>query len=124
MARITKLSDLETRKRALVAESDRCRLALKADLDNLGQYSADFFRKVDRVRSFTPWLLTGVVPLALPLLRLLKKRQPEKPPGSPLKGKLAAVMLGFKLYRQYAPIVRSALSRLRARKESGVSRPG
>ena len=104
----------------LVAESDLCREALKADLDNLRGYSSGFFKKVDRVRSVAPWLLTAAVPLALPLLRLFKSRKTEttRSSASSLKGKLATLMMGLRLYRQYGPMVRSLVNQFQTRRRS------
>ena len=112
------MSDLETRKRALVAESDLCREALKADLENLREYGNGFFKKVDRVRSLTPWLLTAALPLGLPLLKLFGSRKAERPAASSLKGRFAALMLGLRLYRQYGPMVRSLFNQLKTKRRS------
>jgi hypothetical protein len=123
MARVNKVNDLEARKRALVAESDLCRQALKADLDDLRDYSSGFFQKVDRVRSLAPWILGASVPLALPLMKLFKNRTTEKPRSSTsgLKGKFATLMMGWRLYRQYGPMVRSALNQFQAKRRSASS---
>lgn len=119
MAGVTKVSDLEARKRALVTESEICREALKADVENLQAYCDGFFKKVDRVRSFGPWLLLAT-PMAIPLLRFLggRKTATQAPAQSPINGKLAALMLGVRLFRQYAPLVRSVLSQFMARRRS------
>ena len=100
-----------------MTESDVCREALKAEVDNLRQYAAGFFQKIDRVRSFGPWLVLAA-PMVIPLFRLLINR--NKPTGSPRaptwKGKLASLMLGVRLFRQYSPVVRSIASHFISRR--------
>ena len=119
MAGISRISELEARKRALVAESERCREALKADLANLQHSTSGFFTILDRARSFSPWLLMAV-PAAFPLLKLFRGGKAEKP-RSPLQGRLAKLMLGFRLYRQYAPMVRSIIGQFQARRSAAAS---
>jgi hypothetical protein len=120
MAGVSRVSELEARKRALVAESERRREALKADLANVKQYTSGFFTTVDRARSFSPWLLMAI-PMALPILRLFRGRKPENPRSS-LKGHLAKLLLGFRLYRQYGPMVQSILGRFQSRRNASAAR--
>jgi hypothetical protein len=119
MAGVSKIRELEARKRALVTESELCREALKAEVENLRHYSAGFFQKIDRVRSFGPWLMLAA-PVAIPLFRLFSNR--AKPAATPrssgLKGGLAALMLGVRLFRQYAPLVSSLASQFLARRRA------
>jgi len=118
MAGITKIAELEARKRTLVAECELCRQTLTADLQNLSGYTAGFFQKIDRVRSFGPWLMLAA-PLTIPLFRMFGSRKAaEKEKASSLKGGLATVMLGFRLYRQYAPMVKSLASQFMARRRA------
>lgn len=102
-----------------MAESERCREALKADLANLRHSTSGFFNIVDRARSFSPWLLM-VVPAVIPLLKLFRGGKAEKP-RSPLKGRIAKLMLGFRLYRQYAPMIRSIMGQFQARRSAAAS---
>jgi hypothetical protein len=115
MARIDKMSELEARKRALVTESELCREALKAELENFRAYTDGFFKKIDRVRSFTPWLMLAA-PVAIPLIKMFTGRKaPENHrEASPMKGRLATLMLGLRLYRQYGPLVRSLVQSVAA----------
>ncbi len=105
---------MEARKRALVAESERCREALKADLANVKQYTSGFFTTMDRARSFSPWLLMAI-PAAIPLLKLFRGGKAEKP-RSTLKSRFAQLMLGFRVYRQYWPMVRSIVGQFQGRR--------
>lgn len=114
------MSELEARKRALVTESELNREALEAELENLRQYGAGFFQKIDRVRSFGPWLILAA-PLAIPLIRLFTNRKPAAPPrSSGMKGGLAKILLGVRLYRHYAPMVRSVASQFIARRRASA----
>jgi hypothetical protein len=114
------MSELEARKRALVTESELNREALKAELENVRHYSAGFFQKVDRVRSFGPWLMMAA-PLAIPLIRLFTNRKPAAPPkASGVKGGFATILLGVRLYRQYAPMVRSLANQFMARRRASA----
>lgn len=110
MAGITKIDEIEARKRALVTECELCREALKAEVKNLQAYGDGFFRKVDRVRSLSPWALLAA-PALLPLVKMLFGKKTEAPKASYVKGPLAMVLLGFRLYRQYGPLVRSLAAR-------------
>src|SRR5579859_6822271 len=117
MAGVTKVSELEARKKALVTESEICRETLKAEAENLRAYGVGFFKKIDRVRSFGPWLMLAA-PMAIPLVRLFggRKATTSPPPPSPIKSRLAMLMLGLRLYRQYGPLIRSFATQFLARR--------
>jgi hypothetical protein len=118
MARISKVNELEARKRALVAESELCREALKADVENLQDYCDGFFKKIDRVRSFGPWFMLAA-PMAIPLFRMFSGRRTQDKASdapAPPRGRLAKLLLGWRLYRQYSPMVWSLASNLMARR--------
>ena len=116
------MSDLESRKRALITECELSREALKADVANLKAYTSGFFKTIDRVRGVSPWILMAL-PLLIPVLRLFRGAKAEAPSkASPLKGRLAKLMLGFRLYRQYAPVVRSLIQQFRARRSPAPGR--
>jgi hypothetical protein len=119
MAGVSRITELEARKRALVAESERSREALKADLANVQHYTSGFFTIMDRARSFSPWLLMAI-PAAIPLLKLFRGGKAEKP-RSPLKGRLAKLMLGVRIFRQYGPMVRSLIGRFQARRSAAAA---
>jgi hypothetical protein len=103
-----------------VAESERRREALKADLASVKHYTSGFFTTVDRARSFSPWLLMAI-PVVIPLLKLFRGGKAEKPRSS-LKGHLAKLLLGFRLYRQYGPMVQSILGRFQSRRNAAAAR--
>lgn len=122
MAGVSKVAELEARKRALITESELCREALKADLENLRAYTDGIFKKIDRVRSFAPWLMLAA-PVGIPLLKLFTGRKTSNhhaPAPSPMKGRLATLMLGFRLYRQYAPMVRSVIGQFMSRRRAAA----
>lgn len=124
MAGVSEIADLEARKRALVRQSELCRQALQADLHNLVLYGANLRRRVDQVRSVGPWLLLAT-PLAAPLAGLLFKKR-HKPtnsaPPARTKGIVASALLAFRLYRKYAPLVRSMASHLVSRRSRSADR--
>jgi hypothetical protein len=120
MAGVSRVSELEARKRALVAESERCREALKAELANVNHYTSGFFTTLDRARSFSPWLLMAV-PALIPLLKLLRGGTAENP-RSTLKGRLAKLMVGFRLFRQCMPMVRSIIGQFQGRRSAAAAR--
>jgi hypothetical protein len=118
MAGVSEIADLEARKRELVRQSELCRQSLQADLHNLAQYGANLRRRVDQVRSFGPWLLLAA-PLATPLVGLLfKKRGKTANSAAPArtKGIVASALLAYRLYRKYAPLVRSMVGHLVSRR--------
>ena len=121
MAGISEIADLETRKRELVRQSELCRQSLEAELHNLALYGAGLRRRVDRALSIGPWLMLAV-PLAAPLLGWFSNKRGKTgnaahaAPPSRTKGVVASTLLAFRLYRTYAPLVRSMLAHL-------VSRP-
>jgi len=67
MAGISKIKELEARKRALVTESEIYRETLRADVQNLQLYGASFFRRIDQIRGIGPWLLMAL-PMAAPVV--------------------------------------------------------
>jgi hypothetical protein len=119
MAGISKIRDLEARKRALVTESEICRETLKAEVENLRLHGAAFLHKFDRVRSIGPWVLAAA-PVAIPLLGLLTGRKNKAPKRSPIKGGIATGLLAVRLYRRYGPLLRSLIAQLRARRRSAA----
>lgn len=118
MAGISKISELEARKRALVTESEICREAFKAEIDNLRLHAGNFFHTFDRVRSIGTWLMLAG-PVAVPLLSFLfRKNTSEQPQPAKFKGRIATALLALKLYRKYGPLVRSAVRHFKTRRRS------
>ena len=117
MAGVSKIKELEARKRALVTESEICRETLKAELQNLQLYADGLRKRVDRVRGVGPWLLFAL-PLLKPLVGLFSRKQNQNhvPRPSRLKSGLATMVLALRLYRKYSPIVRTLASRLVSRR--------
>jgi hypothetical protein len=115
MAGISKIRELEARKRALVAESERCREALKAEVENLKLYGAGFVHTFDRLRSAGPWLkLAGSV--AFPVLGFILGKRTKTSRPSRLKSAIATTLLGFRLYRKYGFLIKSMVSRFQLKR--------
>ncbi|HLH53598.1 MAG TPA: hypothetical protein VKY92_08280 [Verrucomicrobiae bacterium] len=120
MAGVSKIEELAARKQALVAESELCRQELKTELQHFRGHVESFYHKFDRVRSVGPWLMLAG-PVAVPLLRMVfSKKSKQAPQSIKGKGALATAMLAFRLYRKYAPMVKSVMSHLRSRKSSAA----
>jgi hypothetical protein len=121
MARIPKIAELQARKEALITESEVCRENLLAEIDNLKSYADGVVRKVDRIRQVGPWFMFAA-PVILPVLGLLlgKKFKTHHAPAAPKanQGKLAKLMMAFRLYSKYGPILRTFANRLRTRHNS------
>lgn len=118
MAGVSKISELEARKRALVTESEICREAFRTEIDNLHSHAASFFHKFDRIRSVGPWVMMAG-PVAFPLLSMLfRRRKKEAPQTVRAKGAIATALIAFRLYRKYSPLVKSVVSHLRSRRHA------
>ena len=117
MAGFSKIRELESKKRALVIESEMCREALNAELQNLRLYGSGVAHTFDRVRSVAPWLaLAGSV--VIPILGLVLGKHTKGPHHrSRLKKAIAAALLGLQLYRKYGSLVRTVVTRFRAKQE-------
>ena len=123
MAGVSKIKELEARKRALVTESEICRETLKAEVQNLQLYTASFKKRIDQVRGIGPWLML-VLPMLAPLLGHFSRKQTQnhEPQPSGLKGKLFKVLLALRLYRKYSPIVQTLVSRLVSKRRAAKDR--
>ena len=121
MAGIAEIGDLQARKRALVAQSEMWRETLKGELHNLAVYGAGLRKRMDQVRNIGPWLLLGL-PLVGSLVGVLSRRngagQNHSATPSKFKGGLATALAGFRLYRKYAPMVRSLVGHLASRRRA------
>jgi hypothetical protein len=122
MAGISKIEELQARKRALVTESEICREAFSAELDSLKSHAAGFVHRFDKVRTVGPWLMLAG-PLVFPLARLVFRRR-EQPVAKPskTKGVFAAAMVGLRLYRKYGPLVRSMVTQFQAKRRAAGGR--
>lgn len=109
MAGIFALKDLEARKRALITESEVYRETLKLEVQNLQLYTIRMQRKLSFFSKAAPLLL-----LVKPLTNLLSpRRKPAK------RGLLASLLVGWRLYRQFAPMLGVFLRRFAGRKNQG-----
>lgn len=117
MAGFTKIRELESKKRALVIESEICREAIKAELQNLRLYGSGVVHTFDRVRSVAPWLaLVGSV--VMPVLGLVLGKNTKGPHhASPLKKAIAAAVLGLQIYRKYGSLVRTLVTSFQAKQK-------
>ena len=114
MAGISKIKELEERKRALVAECETSRQALKEEVWKLRQQGQAFRYKVERVRSIGPWLMLAgavAVPVVRPLFGFGKRVKAPRP--SALKKGLTTGLMAFRSYRKYGPLVRSLVAQFR-----------
>ena len=124
MAGISEIADLEARKRALVAESEACREAFKAELQNLSLLGAGLQKRVDKVFTVGPWLLVAL-PVVASLIRLLTRKGGGRTDGvshSRFKGGVAGVLLAWRMFRKYAPLVRGLVTHLRSKNKRGEYR--
>jgi hypothetical protein len=118
MAGISKIAELEARKRALVTQSEIWRETLKADIENLRLYGSSVRNRFDKILRVGPWLLLAL-PVAAPLLGLFLHRNKKKngaPEPSKVKGGIATALLGFRLYRKYGPMVRNLVTHFASRR--------
>lgn len=106
MAAISKVNDIQARKRALVTESEVYREMLKLEAQNLQLYSLRMQRRFSKVAKLAPLLL-----LAKPAAGLLfARRKPAR------RGWIGTAFLGWRLYRQFAPTLGLFLQRFAGRK--------
>jgi hypothetical protein len=117
MAGVSKIRELEARKRALVTECEICREMLKAEVHNLQLYGVGLQSRFHQVRSFGPWLMLAV-PLVGPLLGLVSRNKTQTRQRSRLKGGIASVLLGLRVYRKYGPLLRTVLAQLRSKRQA------
>jgi hypothetical protein len=108
MARFFQVDELEARKRALVTESEVYRQALKLEAQNLQLYGAAARRKLLVFGAVRPLLLTGL-PFLLGWWR--QRRAPAAKPGL-----LKTALIGWRLYRQFGPVVHAFIQQFRSQK--------
>ncbi len=106
MAGLFKVRDLEARKRALITESEVYRETLKLEVQNLQLYSIRMRRRFSNLAKIAPLLL-----LVKPIASLFfKQRKPVVK-----RGLFGSLILGWRLYRQFAPVVGTFLNRFTER---------
>lgn len=120
MAGITKIAELQARKRALVTESEICRESLKSEVENLRLELASVVGKLDKARR-----VASLVMMAAPVAGFAFRRRAQQAPTKPSRFKrmIGSAMIGVRLYRKYAPMAKSMLGQLRARRRAQSEAP-
>jgi len=98
------VNSLAARKKALVAESEVYRQALRIELQNVRLYAVRMRRKVEFFNSAKPLLL--LLPLVGSLLAPRFKERPKKKARG-WRRWLGTGLLGWKMYRSVAPILQT-----------------
>ncbi len=114
MARIFKIKQLEAKKRALVAESEVCRQTLLLDLQNLSLYRLRVQRRFNLLTRL-PWSL--LLPLAGVLFKRRRRGSVGAKRGFKWPGLLRAGLMGFRLFRQYGPLLQGMMAQQFAQQE-------
>jgi hypothetical protein len=98
------ISELEMRKRRLVAESELYRQEIQQDVTALRASTAWVPQSAKAVRAVYPILL-----LAVPLIayRFARKRSPSAPSErtSSKRGWIASALAGYRLFKQVKPVL-------------------
>jgi hypothetical protein len=102
------MSELEKRKRLLVAECEVYRETLKLELQTYKIYGLYAKKRLKTFNTYAPLLLTG-----LPLLRAVLVGRKAVAAGrkklSGLKGLGTILFMGLQLYQRFGPLLRQAL---------------
>ena len=99
------MSDLEKRKRLLVAECEVYRETLKLELQTYKIYGLYAKQRLKSFNTYTPLLVTGV-----PLIRALLAGRKKM---SGWKGLGTLAFLGLQLYQRFGPLLRETFSQTR-----------
>ncbi len=102
------MTDLEARKRALVAESEVYRQTLTLEIQNLRLYGVRFQRKFAVARLANPLILAATSWLASRWVRPKSTHRKRQGKWSRLFG---ASLMGWRLYRQFGPVLQSWIFR-------------
>jgi hypothetical protein len=106
------MSELEKRKRLLIAECEVYRETLKLELQTYKIYGLCAKKRLKSFNTYAPLLLTG-----LPLVRALFAGRKAMARGqkklSGLKGLGTVVFMGLQLYQRFAPLLRDAFLQAR-----------
>jgi len=94
------MSDFETKKKLLVAESEVYRQLLKLELQTIKVYTKQKKRQLSSVSTYMPWVMSG-----LPFLSGLFGRKKTRSPASALKRMGSLLMLGWKTYQRFGPML-------------------
>ena len=110
------MTDLEAKKRVLVAESEIYRQTLTLEIQNLRLYGARFERKFAVARLANPVFLA--IGSLIGSRWLGRKAKRHKPRGK-WSRLLGASLMGWRLYRQFGPTVQGLISRRRTNQSYG-----
>jgi len=91
------MSELQQRKKLLVAEAEVYREMLKLEFQTFRLYGIHTKRRISSIKTYTPLLLTGV-----PLLRALFSRRRR----STWKQLSTMFYLGWQAYNRFGPLLR------------------
>lgn len=94
------MSDLQAKKKLLVAESEVYRQLLKLELQTFKVYGVRTKRRLSSVSNYLPFVMSG-----LPFVAKLFARKGSRSSGSSLKRMGSLLLLGWKTYRRFAPML-------------------
>jgi hypothetical protein len=94
------MSKYETKKKLLVAESEVYRQLLKLELQTFKVYGKRTKRRMTSVTTYLPLVMSG-----LPFLTGMFRRRKGKSAGSSLKRMGSLVLLGWKTYKRFGPLL-------------------
>lgn len=121
MASVFKVSDLEARKRAAVADCEVYRHMLTLELEHIRLYRESWRRKFSFFK--TSRLLLLLIPVGLTLFGLKgRRRAVETKPASGWKRILSTAVLAWRVYRKVGPALAPLISQLRARRRTTAQR--
>lgn len=112
MAGFFELNQLAARKRALVAESEAYRQELMLELHQLQIYASGWRRRLRFFSVLQPLLV--LLPILVPLVRGRLVSKESKPKAGRWQRLLKFGLLGWRLSRQYAPLVGQFMHRARS----------
>jgi hypothetical protein len=95
------MSDINAKKKMLVAESEVYRQLLKLEIQTLKIYGVRAQRRMTSFTNYVPWLMSAVPVLS----RLFSKRKAKR---FSLRRMGSLVLLGWKAYQKFAPLLARA----------------
>ena len=95
------MSDFESKKKLLVAESEVYRELLKLELQTFKVYTQRKKRQLTSPSTYMPWVMSG-----LPFLGRLFGRKKSGAPASGFKRIGSLILLGWKTYQRFGPMLR------------------
>lgn len=104
------MTDLEARKKLLVAESEVYRQTLRLDIQNVKLYSLRLRRKWAQYAALKPIVLAGL-PVASALFS--RKRQAQQAPRT----LISSVIAGWRMYQKAQPVIAALLAKYMAQRQ-------